>query len=435
MLKTLKAVALCGVLALTSFGADLYVSRETGSNKAAGTKEAPLKNLWKAVDMAEDGDVIHVAAGNYNGQMNKGWIEVTKAISIIGGYSSDFSERNPVVHQTMMRPSNKMSATKPPMDKGLLAIIPKRPGPENKILIDGLIFDHTDSNSYHGTKGKPEGFKEGMLTIAPAKGTKPLITIDSYMIKAITEGELTIQNCLFLNSSNIALNVQHGMGKVRILNNVFVGCRIISADVRCGSAKPLALDYEFAYNTVLFTWTRTSDFQDMGYGVRSNSNTISNIHHNVLGLNCMAGWDNSKGADKTKKVSVDNNIFFLNKKGDVTRTVSPSVQFLRVDEDGFEDIADAEGMESVEDNVSLTDPAVFKGILDMEFVNAFLAATYTEETDYDENSPMNNFRAALGLNKQGTITSKVTMWANPYPFDSAIKLFGAIKDYGAQAIK
>ena len=173
----------------------------------------------------------------------------------------------------------------------------------------------------------------------------------------------------------------------------------------------------------------------MGYGVRSNSNTISNIHHNVLGLNCMAGWDNSKGSDKTKKVSVDHNVFFLNKKGDVTRTVSPSVQFLRVDEDGFEDIADAEGMESVEGNVSLKDPAAFKDILDMAFVNAFLAATYTEQTDYDENSPINNFRAALGLNKQGKITSKVTMWANPYPFDSAIKLFGAIQGYGAQAIK
>ena len=435
MLKKLLAAALLGAFALTSFGADLYVSKSTGNNKAEGTKDAPLKNLWKAVDKAQDGDVIHVAAGNYNGQMNKGWIEVDKAISLIGGYSPDFSERNPVVHQTMMRPTNKMSATAPPMDKGLLAINPKGHGADVKILVDGFIFDHTDSNSYHGLKGKPEGFKDGMLTLGPAKGTKPLITINSYMIKANTDGELTIQNCLFLNSSNIALNVQHGMGKVRILNNVFVGCRIISADVRCGSAKPLALDYEFAYNTVLFTWTRTSDYQDMGYGVRSNSNTISNIHHNILGLNCMAGWDNSKGADKTKKVSVDNNIFFLNKKGDVTRTVSPSVQFLRVDEDGFEDIADAEGMESVEGNVSLNEPAAFKDILDMDFVNAFLAATYTEQTDYDEDSPINNFRAALGLNKQGKITSTVTMWANPYPFDSAIKLFGAIQGCGAQAIK
>ena len=55
MLKQLKAVALCGVLALTSFGADFYVSRETGSNKAAGTKEAPLKNLWKALEKTETG--------------------------------------------------------------------------------------------------------------------------------------------------------------------------------------------------------------------------------------------------------------------------------------------------------------------------------------------------------------------------------------------
>ena len=80
MLKKLMAVALFGAFALTAFGADLYVSKSTGNNKSAGTKDAPLKNLWKAVDKAKDGDVIHVAAGNYNGQMNKGWIEVKKAV-------------------------------------------------------------------------------------------------------------------------------------------------------------------------------------------------------------------------------------------------------------------------------------------------------------------------------------------------------------------
>jgi hypothetical protein len=91
-------------------------------------------------------------------------------------------------------------------------------------------------------------------------------------------------------------------------------------------------------------------------------------------------------------------------------------------------------MESVENNTALKNPAMFKGIIDMTYLQAFLSATYKEKVHYDANSPMNQFRAALGLNKQGTITSKVSMFANPYPFDSAIKFFGAVKDFGAQAI-
>ena len=66
---------------------------------------------------------------------------------------------------------------------------------------------------------------------------------------------------------------------------------------------------------------------------------------------------------------------------------------------------------------------------------AFLSATYKEKVHYNENSPMNQFRAALGLNKQGKITSMVSMFANPYPFDSVLKFFGAVPGVGAQGFK
>ena len=141
---------------------------------------------------------------------------------------------------------------------------------------------------------------------------------------------------------------------------------------------------------------------------------------------------NTKGSDKTKQVRLENNIFFLNKTADVTITISPSIKFMKVEDDGFDDLGDVDGMVSVKDNVGLKDPALFKDVIDMKYLEAFLNATYSEEVDYDENSPMNQFRAALGLNKQGKITSKVSMFANPYPFDSAIKFFGAVQEAGAQ---
>lgn len=274
-----------------------------------------------------------------------------------------------------------------------------------------------------------------MLTIPPAKGNTPYPSINQYVLYAETDGLLTIQNCVFLNGSSYAINAAHFSGDVKILNNVFIGNRMMGVDVRSTNAKPLAVNYEFANNTVLFTWTRTKAFEDMGYGVRTNSKVITNIHHNIIGLNCMAGFDNTKGNAKEKKVKLDNNIFFLNKKADVAITISPSIKFMKVGDDGFDDLADVDGMESVSNNTGLKDPAIFKGIIDENYLKAFLAATYSEKVDYDENSPINQFRAALSMNKQGTITSKVSMFANPYPFESALKFFGAVQDFGAQKIQ
>jgi hypothetical protein len=38
----------------------------------------------------------------------------------------------------------------------------------------------------------------------------------------------------------------------------------------------------------------------------------------------------------------------------------------------------------------------------------------------------------MGMNRTGTIQSTVTMWANRYPLEDAIKLFGAVEGFGAQ---
>lgn len=100
----MNKLMLASILAGTSLiagAADIYVSLETGKNKNAGTKEAPLKNLWKALEQAEHGDTIHVAEGVYPGKMKQNWFKIDKAVSILGGYAKDFSVRNPLGHRTM----------------------------------------------------------------------------------------------------------------------------------------------------------------------------------------------------------------------------------------------------------------------------------------------------------------------------------------------
>lgn len=41
----------------------------------------------------------------------------------------------------------------------------------------------------------------------------------------------------------------------------------------------------------------------------------------------------------------------------------------------------------------------------------------------------------MGMNKVGSIQSKVTMFANRYPDENVMKFFGAMQQYGAQAVK
>lgn len=435
-MKKLLVTFVCLLSAAFVFGADLYVSQTTGKKKGPGTKEAPFKAITDAVKKAAPGDTIYIAAGTYTGLLGASEIIIDKCVTLKGGYSTDFATRDIAKYLALIQPVNAKNDTK---GIGLLTLNPPAgQGPD--LVIDGLVIDQGLMNSYHAVKGKPEGLDTGMWLEPPAKNPKDAFASGkSYSIYKETqnrfEGNITIQNCVIANAGNFGICLSHYTGTVKILNNVFVACRMESCEVSCSKAKPGSVNVEFANNTVLFTWSRTEDFGDMGYGFRCMANVTSNIHHNIFGLNVFAGVGNDKGDSKSKKIKLDNNMFFLNKTADVTAVKSPNILKLRVDDDSFEDMADFPGMESVENNVSLKDPAQFRGTIDTAYLTSFLNASYSETTDYDENSPANIFRSAMGMNKVGKITTKVSMYGNRYPLAETYKLFGAVKGYGAQAVK
>jgi len=435
-MKKMKSLIATAILSLTvivpALATTWYVSPD-GKKKNPGTSPAePLKAIWHAVEQAAPGDKILVAAGNYTGKASCGFIVIDKPVEIYGGYSSDFSTRDIAKNLTTIRPSIEMNAT-PPQNGTVEFNITD---PKGNTVFDGFVLDHSNVNAYHSKEGKPEGVETGMWLEPPTKGDYEYASLKKYLMYGNTDGTITISNCLFLNSSNYALNLNHLTGTVNIKNNVFISSRMMACNVSCRSAKAFATKMNFEYNTVLFTWSRTKDFGDMGYGIRALSKVDANISHNILGLSIMSAFDNSKNNTKSEaKVTLDDNIFFLNKKGDVSYTVSPSVKYLKVDSDAFEDFEDVDGIASCEDNVALKDPSVFKGIIDQAYLEGFLSASYTEKADFDPNSDANKLREALGMNKQGTITSKVSMYANKYPFsENTMKFFGAVKGCGAQAL-
>ncbi|RJP89347.1 MAG: hypothetical protein C4518_10195, partial [Desulfobacteraceae bacterium] len=70
--------------------------------------------------------------------------------------------------------------------------------------------------------------------------------------------------------------------------------------------------------------------------------------------------------------------------------------------------------------------------LNKNYFENYLNARYNEEADYDPNSPANILREVHGLNKQGKLITQVSMFANRYPSEDALKLFGANEGVGAQ---
>ena len=89
--RAFLAITAAAGLFLSLDAKDIFVSLSKGKNKNAGTKEAPYKNLWKALSVAKNGDVIHVAEGNYPGRMKCGWFKMEKPVSI----SEDIPQTSP----------------------------------------------------------------------------------------------------------------------------------------------------------------------------------------------------------------------------------------------------------------------------------------------------------------------------------------------------
>lgn len=426
-------MVLFAAMAIPALATTYYVS-PSGSKKNPGTSpDAPLKAIWAAVEAAAPGDEIRVAAGSYSGKAGVGFIEINKPVKIYGGYSADFQTRDVAKNISLIRPT--MDQNPNPPKNGTVEFTIDAAG--STTVFDGFFLDHSEVNAYHPNEGKPAGVETGMWLEPPSKGNYPYASLKKYLMYGNTTGTFTVSNCVFLNSSFYALNINHLEGTVNVKNNVFIGSRMMACNVSSRSGKNFATKLNFEYNTVLFTWSRTKDFGDMGYGVRALPRVDANINHNIIGLSVMSGFDNGMNNRKGEaKVTLDENMFFLNKKGDVSYTVSPSIKYLKVTDDAFEDFEDVDGIESCEDNVSLSDPKVFKGIIDQPYLEGFLSASYTETTDYNPNSEANQLRAALGMNTQGSIKSKVSMYGNKYPYsENILKFFGAVKGYGAQAIK
>ena len=410
----------------TSQGASgiIYVMK-SGSNKNDGSKEAPMKNIDKAIAKAEPGTEIRIAQGTYMGTFNIGYLETDKAIKLYGSWDDQFTKQDIVNHPTVFQPDNESGGKS---RKALLKFTKAVDG----TIIDGMVWDMGERNVYDAKDGLVEGVDGGRMRYSsepspPRNSTveEPAISIAS----AAQGGDVTIQNCAFVNCAQFAIQAGHRSGTFKVLNNVFVASRMAAIEIYgtcAGSNQQRDMvacgDVEVAHNTILFTWSRLKDFLDMGYGVRMMTKCTYNIHHNIIGASIMGGIDNSRFC-KDEYIKIDNNIMFGNKGGDLYYTPASNTK-LQLTVDQFEDL-------EFESNSGNMGEAPEIGV-NQAYMKGFFSARYNETTNYDPNSIENQWARALGMNQQGTMSSKVSMFMNKYPWKESLSLFGASSVAGAQ---
>ena len=414
-----------------------YVSSE-GSNKNDGQSAgAPLKNVQKALDNAKDGDVIKVAEGNYTGTMDQGFIDVTKYVSLVGGYSPDFSERNPFVYKTYIQ-TDASHVTKNGTKASInLEVTGSR---VKTVVIDGFSVDRGEQVLYCAPSddprtGTPPGCISGRkLGVGDAPGVPQIggAAQERQCVTGHVEGRLIIRNCVFANALYYGIQLMNKGGKWEIYNNVFVANNYASCQVDSMTKDANECYVDFHHNTVLFSWCRDKVMEDMGYGYRFMSRVDSDVHDNIFGCSNLgaidfAHHDPDKAVDAKRRLNVTDNQFFMN----VADMIVPSKSFmwLHVRCDEFEDV---EGLTSESGNVELTDEG-FTAKISQPYLKGFASLEKVSSSSYNANSAANQVRRAFGLNQQGTEITRVSMFANKYPFFEAYDLFGALDGCGAQA--
>lgn len=421
--------------------ATLYVSRNTGSNKGDGSKSAPFKNLQKALNEAKEGTTILVAEGNYYGLMNSGNLIIKTPVTIMGGYSDDFSKRDILTHRTMVQPTTESNGSQ--QGRGTIQIR-SVVAPNGYVIIDGLIMDRGNSISYNAAhEGQPEGVDCPLMNAIGTKGIggadlseQGVLTQETNMIYfdgdkgVVNTTNVIIRNCAFINAPN------HGIvgllkGSLKVENNIFVNVRMATMDVR-GADPNVMTEIDFKNNTVMFVWSRKKDLETFGYGFRYITGTSCNVENNIFGCACFSALDrthiDSNKAREAKRVDTAvNNVFFLNRQTDLC--LPGGGMFLRVKADDFDDV---EALSKVSGNKTVTDPAVFKGKINAAYLKGFITMQSKQTLSVNYNSVANQFNSALGLNIQGTGKTTATMYANRYPWQEALQLFGAMSGVGAQ---
>lgn len=393
-------------------GKDYYISQSRGKGRQ-GSKEQPAKDLAAVSGLLKPGDRVHIAEGKYTSKTDRGTDIINLPVSIIGGYSSDFSTRDPWgAHQTVLTGINdyyKAETTE------RLAILTDKKfrNWQGTVKVDGIIIDNGERNRY-----KTE--KEVLLLrkASPAAGRSATPGMPALRIRVGAQTKVEVINCVVVNSgtSQGAIDVQVGRdGEALIENNLIVnntGEGIFCKTNHHGNSN--MPKFTVRNNTILFNWTNDAIASVGGSNLMMDASCEVLAENNVFGFGDAGGVNNVK---KCAKLVLKGNLFFGHQTFDYREFRSDLVL------DEMEDYA-----EFIDPETSGNYSKVVKLPIDDAWAKLYFGRTKVTREQVDasvtvSNSGANQLRSMLGLNVRGNdLSLDADIWLHRMDLQDAIKL-------------
>ncbi len=388
------AVVLAGTMTSTAaFARDWYVSSK-GTGKD-GTKEKPSKDLGIISALLEPGDRVLIAAGSYTGRSESGADTVLVPVEILGGYSDDFSKRDPWgAHQTVFTGSRasvnfntgtRLSISTAKYSSALKPIA-------HKIVVDGILFDMGPRNTYTSEA-------EVLIKRKGSGGTVPTPDSPALGITTGQKSEILVQNCIVTNaaSSQGAFTLAPGKAaKVVVKNNASINNTGFGFHLGRSFAGETAADFpEYTFENNLAVLIEKYDAFSQtqgGSGVMLEAYTTVTMSGNVMAMNDFYGIDNARRAPK---VVLKNNVFFGNLIADYLDFSTKLKAEVLADE--AQTVGSAEGNSSKEAKLAVPEKWaqtwLARNVIDRNVAEAKVKVP---------NTGANQVRSILGLPVQGT---------------------------------
>lgn len=395
-----------------------YYIRPDGKGKTA-TKESPAKDIAAIAMQLKAGDVVHLATGIYTSKADQSSDVFTVPISIIGGYSPDFSTRDPWgKYKTVFSGSNDIN-------KGLtterIGILTDKGFKDWKgeIVIDGIIVDNGARNYYSSDK---EEFIRRKAS--PEKGMNPTPNTPGIKIRTGSGTKVIVKNCIVTNTAPTqgAIDVQVGKdGAATIENNLIVnntGEGIMCKSNHHGaSGQP---SYTVKNNTILFTWKYDAIASHGGNSLMFDNALSLTAENNVFGFSDYGGVNNIK---QCKTVTLKNNLFVGHKKYDYQEFSTG----LKLDE--LEDYANYITSASENNYSQEIKLNVNKAWAEKYFGRVEISRAEVDAAAKVSNSGANQLRAMFGLPLQASSVKKdAEIWLHRMALEDVIRL--GISTYG-----
>lgn len=418
----LLAASLIASLPLSAIAEDYYVSANRGKGKKA-TLEKPAKDLGNIIKKLKPGDVVHIAGGTYLGRGKSGSDMITVPVSIIGGYSDDFSSRDPWgEHKTILSGVNK-SKNWVRTPRLMIDLMKYREKEMPAIVVDGLIIDHAERNRY-----KTDAQQVLLRKANPKTKQNPTPDQGGLVVRVSKTGnfdegahwDVTVQNCVVMNTapSQGALSVSgYKDAKIKIRNNIVInntGTGIfIGTKYRPGKSEGLP-EFIVENNTVLFTWKYDASAQSYsGNSIKFDPDTFGILRNNVFGFADRFGIQN---AGKSSILLAENLI--------VGNVDADYLEFdTRIQLEDMEDEAEYIHEDSEENYNEAIAVPVSEDWLNL-YGNRILIDRNAAEADIQaQQSAANDIRSMLGLPLQAGDVKGVDspVWLNRIALEDALK--------------